>query len=60
MLYLENPLLNNIAKSPISCGISCIRMEMDVSIPSLKLVRKEAETANPCTKLSMPFASRFK
>ena len=49
-----------MAKSPISCGISCIRIAIAVSTPSLKLVRKDAETANPCTKLSMPFASKFR
>ena len=58
--YLENPLLSRIAKSPTSCGISCTSMATAVITPSLKLVRNEAATANPCTKLSIQFAKRFR
>ena len=59
-VYLENPFFSRIAKSPISWGISCTKIAMAVSIPSLKLVRNEADTANPCTKLSIPLARRFR
>ena len=39
-LYLVNPLRRSIAKSPISCGISWIRIAKVVIIPSLIEVRK--------------------
>ena len=37
-----------------------MRIAMAVRIPSLKLVRNEADTAKPWTKLSIPLARRFR
>ena len=45
--YLVNPLFNRIAKSPISCGISCTSMAKTVVNPSLNEVRKLLATAKP-------------
>ena len=38
--HLEKPLFSNIAKSPTSCGISCINMAKVVMRPILKDARK--------------------
>eukprot|EP00091_Calanus_sinicus_P007131 TRINITY_DN18023_c0_g1_i1.p1 TRINITY_DN18023_c0_g1~~TRINITY_DN18023_c0_g1_i1.p1 ORF type:complete len:175 (+),score=23.08 TRINITY_DN18023_c0_g1_i1:221-745(+) len=56
--HLENPLLRSIAKSPISCGISWIKMANVVMRPILKDVRKLLATASPCIKLSIQFCQK--
>ena len=58
--YLEKPLFSKMAKSPISWGISCIRIANTVVNPSLKEFKKLEATANPWMKLSMLFAKRFR
>ena len=58
--YLEKPLFSKMAKSPISWGISCIRIANTVVNPSLKEFKKLEATANPWIKLSMLLAKRFR
>ena len=53
LVYLSNPDLRRMAKSPNSCGISWRRMAAVVVRPSLKLAMNEVPTARPCSRLSV-------
>src|SRR5699024_1958289 len=58
--HLLNPDLSKMAKSPTSCGISCTKIAKVVNEPSRKDTRKAPPSDNPCVKLSMVLANRFK
>ena len=58
--YLSKPDFMRMAKSPISWGISCSRMQEVVTNPVLLLTRKAPPTARPCAKLSTQLATRLR
>ena len=52
LTYLENPLRSKIVKSPTSWGISCMRIDAEVTRPSLILAKNQV---CPLTQLDHVF-----